>query len=474
MTVSETVHGNHNNPALEFRWGVRTELTRAYTEAAIAELLQTYPNLDGLMGAMGESMPGKRSTWYRDAVVPGILRAGRQNHPPFILFHWLMPFDDFKEDIAPPGVYGNTWLAIQHNGEGIDSVQVYPTSKRWAEKSGMPTIVQIVPHNVDGEWYRGVSPQIGSHDSPKLAYEMIDQYRHLKNCVGFNYHATAGDLNNALFKKSLGFYATNNVPYSEDPWLDLLQTEFGTRQAAEHILKAYDLSARIVPEVGALAWEPHDLYIFNRLRLPFWFFQEQNTRPKWGYFCTPAREGGLMLLPPRYYAWTLVRNRSLENHNGSEIGPGHWSQEFFWGHIDFQVLPKTHMATVRDMGRECREEMEAALPHVTTNQAKANISLHYMKSHELLTQYYEHKVSAAIHALAYKFGAGSSDRSTALSQANLAVADHEAAINYIITNIDENRNLMRSKWGNEGLTLTQIKAAERADRDNIATLFQWP
>jgi hypothetical protein len=66
LPLSASVELRHNmkgqmGPA----FGVRNEATRAFTEAAVAELFQTYEDLDGLDGGMGEALPGKRSGWYR-------------------------------------------------------------------------------------------------------------------------------------------------------------------------------------------------------------------------------------------------------------------------------------------------------------------------------------------------------------------------------------------------------------------------
>src|SRR5438874_2144948 len=66
-------------------FGVRNERARAFTEAAVAELFQTYADLDGLHGGLGEALPGKRSTWYREAIAPGLKRSGRSKKGPDLL-----------------------------------------------------------------------------------------------------------------------------------------------------------------------------------------------------------------------------------------------------------------------------------------------------------------------------------------------------------------------------------------------------
>ena len=132
-------------------WGVRNELTRAYTQAAITELFQVYPNLDGMVSPLGETLPGKRSTWFGEAIVPGLQGSGR--NPLFILNWWMLPFDDFMEDIVEPNLYDNVMLLIEYNGEVIDDPRTYPILLRWSEQSGWPTIMAVIKANTDGDWF---------------------------------------------------------------------------------------------------------------------------------------------------------------------------------------------------------------------------------------------------------------------------------------------------------------------------------
>src|SRR6185436_20011176 len=73
-----------------------------------------------------------------------------------------------------------------------------------------------------------------------------------------------------LFRKALARYSASNEPYSDEPWLEILQEQFGSPEAAEHFLKAYDVSARIIPEACALIWCGHD-NIRRELRVGYEF-----------------------------------------------------------------------------------------------------------------------------------------------------------------------------------------------------------
>jgi hypothetical protein len=106
LPVSASVDFRHTLKEMGPHFGVRNEQTRAFTEAAVAELFQVYPDLDGLYGAMGEAVPGKRSTWYREAIVPGMNRSGRK--PVFLVA---------SRHGAPRGVRQHVAFRAQQRGD---------------------------------------------------------------------------------------------------------------------------------------------------------------------------------------------------------------------------------------------------------------------------------------------------------------------------------------------------------------------
>ena len=77
---------------------------------------------------MGEAVPGKRSTWYHEAIVPGLKASGR--NPMFLVANWMQPFDDFLADIAPKQIYGNTWLVAAQQRRNVHRCQTVPDVRR--------------------------------------------------------------------------------------------------------------------------------------------------------------------------------------------------------------------------------------------------------------------------------------------------------------------------------------------------------
>lgn len=142
MPLSDSVDYRHNLKEMGGHFGVRNELTRAFTEAAVAEVCRIYPHLDGLCGGMGEALPGRRSAWYREAIVPGLRRCGRS--PVFIVDDWMLPREDFLADIVRDPPYANTWLSVKANGEVFTDPQPYPEALRLAREANMPVLFQVM------------------------------------------------------------------------------------------------------------------------------------------------------------------------------------------------------------------------------------------------------------------------------------------------------------------------------------------
>jgi len=444
-------------------WGVRNELTRAYTQAAITELFQTYPSLDGMVSPMGETLPGKRSTWFAEAIVPGLEGSGR--NPLFILHWWLMPFEDFMADIVKPNLYDNVMLMIEYNGEVIDDPRTYPILLRWAEESGWPTIMEVVKANTDGDYF--------PNDSPKYAYDTLHYYRKIDNCVGSYLQVSGRDDQGHLYRKAFGYYSENDVPYSDEPWLAELESKFGNRGAAERFLRALDASFRIQPEMTTIAWAAFDIQPPRRLTLRYWHWIDNN--PRFSYYPSPAR--GAEVIAIRHYAQMIALRsdgENFRNNNGSDYTIPPYQQNLIWEHIDFPVTPEDHMKKIKELGQICENEASIGRTLATANQAEAESIYRYMHAYRMLTEFYELKVLTAISALIYHYNEDPAEKVRAESLADQTLASYETAINYVWNNIDNRQGNIRGSWHNENLTLPQLIEAERTDRQQLPILFNWP
>jgi hypothetical protein len=462
LPVSASVDFRHNLKDMGHHFGVRSEATRKFTEAAVAELFRTYKDLDGLYGAMGEAVPGKRSTWYSEAVVPGLKRSGR--NPVFLAASWMQPLDDFLQDMAPREVYGNTWLAVHANAEVFTDARPYPAYARWLERTPVPAVVEVMHHNFEAGF---------PFNSPRLAWEVVRECRRFERCDGVLAWFSR-DHPDDLMRRALAYYARNDEPYSDGPWLDVLEERYGDRGAAEHFLNAYHASARITPEVGALAWVPHDLGVSRQLLLPYWYWTGED--PRWSGLTSPARAG--VLLPPRHYARVVAAfGEQFRDNSGADGArnrdhPG--SQELMWGLGDYPVTPEAHMRHVRRLGQECLKEAERGLGRVKKDREGATAVFNYMRGYKLLTDYYERKVLAATAALIYTYGGPESCKREAEKLADEAVERYEAAINFLWEAVDRKSGRIKGRWlDGKARTLPELIERERQERKDLPALFSW-
>jgi hypothetical protein len=381
--------------------------------------------------------------------------------------NWMLPLEEFVAEIAPRSVYDNTWVSILANGEIFTDARPYPSCLRWAENAGVPNIIEIVHHNFEAGF---------PFNSPRLAYEILRQYRKVDHCRGYLAWFLRSDPND-LLRAALGYYGKRDVPYSDGPWVDRLEARFGDRKAAEHFLKAYDASARIAPELSAIAWCPHDLGTSRQLMLPYWYWTEED--PRWSTFASPAR--GSTLLPLRYYARAVARfGPGFRNNTGADPAknfehPG--AQELIWGLGDYPTTPEAHMRKIRLLGEACLREAEEARKTVRKNAEEADAVTYFMKGYKLLADYYEKKVLAAVAALLYSFSEGRdpASRREAERLADEAVERYATAITFIWERIDQKRgNIQARGLGGKLFKLPELIENERRERAQLAALFHWP
>jgi hypothetical protein len=275
-------------------------------------------------------------------------------------------------------------------------------------------------------------------------------------------------------KQALGYYGGTAEAYSDKRWLDLLTTRFGSVDAAQHLLKAFDASARINPELCALSWVPMDLGTSRQLMLPYWYWTDE--APRWDYFTSPSR--GTSLLPLRHYAKVVAklgatyRDNSGADYNRNLNHPG--AQEYIWGLGTYPTTPEAQMRRIRKLGEESLREAEEAMKSISNNRAEAETIYNYMKAYKLLTDYYEQKVTAAATALIYSFGGGQQYREEAERHADQAVELYGTAINFIWDNIDKKKGDIKGRWEDKVYTLPELIAREREERAQLAKLFKWP
>ncbi|MBI3911831.1 MAG: hypothetical protein HY320_12990 [Armatimonadetes bacterium] len=283
----------------------------------------------------------------------------------------------------------------------------------------------------------------------------------------------SGTLLGPLFRKALAYYAGRSEPYSEEPWLALLEQQFGDRTAAQHFLKAYDLSTRIIPETDALVYSGGDV-LCRELRMPYAFFTGEYP---WSYTASPAR--GSRWVPVKHYAeFVALESERFRDNTGSDPDRPPYYQQPLWGSEGgsvFDVIPPVHMRTVRAMGVDCLQEAEEALKHATTNREAAMRTRDIMHAYQLLSHYYERKVMAAIAALVYAHSHRPQDRQDAEQYADEALQRYLDAANFMQDRLDPFYiELTGQPLKEAGVPLSELRDAERKEREELPQIFKWP
>jgi alpha-beta hydrolase superfamily lysophospholipase len=459
LPVSPTVHpfqhGGYGGSAQRTNLGVRTDLTRAYTEAVFREFVETYDDLDGFYGCMGETVPGKRSSFFREAIAPALKSARR--HLPIIVHQWQVPLPDYLEDIAPREAYDNTWLGYHaYNSEQITDAQPYPGLVMWARTTGLPTVAALYPANIKHFPF----------NSPRLAFEITREMKRIPNFQGFMFWNFPGPELAGIFQRALGYYASRGEAYSDAPWIELLAGQFGDRTAGEHFLKAYNISGAIVPETCALVYNGSDFFP-RELAMPYEYFNGAWSRP---WQTSPARSG---LIPVDGYAQYVAQNpEHYKDRDGSDWTRPPYKQEVVWGSEGgslYDVTPIAHMKKVRRMGEECLREAREGLKSVRKNRDQAQRVTDFMEGYALFARYYERKVAAATSALVYRYGKRPADKADAEKLADEALESYIQAANFYMKRLEGAPELM----GRKPEFAARIET-EKKERRNLPTLFQWP
>lgn len=441
---------------------VRTELTRAYTEAVYVELIDTYQSLDGFWGFSGEPVPGNRSTFYRDAILPGLQRASRPMK--FVANQWQIPLNEFVENILGSDSSGNLWLGFHgFNSEQITDSKPYPGVLLWSEVTGLPTIPEVYPAN----------QLFFPFNSPKFAHEIVSSIASNTGLAGYLYYERhiSGRILGPLFRQALAAYGRDLVPYSPDPWIRQLAELTGNRQAAHHLLNAYDACTRVIPETTALVYSGGDV-MRRELRMPYEFFAEPFP---WSYVTSPARGG--RLVPIRHYASMIARDRERFASNGSDPSVAPFYQHPVWGSEGgsiYDVTPIEHMARVVEIGASCQTQADSAYALATSGSEALAETRDVMEGVYRLSQYYEKKVAAAIASLVFAESADSTDLATAERAADEALDAYIWAAEFMHERLDPYYQRISGGPLNEaGVLIPDLIEAERRDRAEIGQIFGW-
>lgn len=124
--------------------GDTSEITRRYLRESVTQVLEEYPNLDGIGISHGEGMAGmtplERQRWMDDVLIAGMLEADR----PVKLIH-RVPFSSGTS--SDPGVSGDveqvTRVAMENLGDQFDGPIWVEMKFNWSHAHSTPKLVKV-------------------------------------------------------------------------------------------------------------------------------------------------------------------------------------------------------------------------------------------------------------------------------------------------------------------------------------------
>jgi hypothetical protein len=260
--LSETLAKKHG---IETHLSEPTSLSADYTRKSIAEFVRSYPNV-GLLVCLGEALSGaeNKKYWLTNVIIPGVqdgMRSrGLREEPPIIVREHTMDKD--AREIVGAGLekYKNLYTMMKYNGEALTSYQ---------------------PRGPWAEIHRELSSITSQHITNIHIMANLEPFRYgatrfIQKCVKA---AQTIHQANGLHLYPLAYWAWPNSPdkaeikqyerdwiwfeawarYAWNPdrqvqdeneyWISRLAEVYGSREAATHILEAYNHSGVCAPMI---------------------------------------------------------------------------------------------------------------------------------------------------------------------------------------------------------------------------------
>ncbi len=267
ILVSKPFAEKNNLPSTQF--AAPTPLLADYTQKSIAAFVKEYPR-SGLMVCLGEALKGETSdpdrqlNWMTQVIIPGIhegmAQAGLKQDIPLMLRTHAMP----AEQVVPAVIklYPKLYTESKYNGESLTTWQ---PRGQWMEEHQAMTKAGAI-HSINVHILANLEPfRYGAQRFIKLCMQAAEDRDdakgvHLYPLSYWNWpdapDKTATPLQQIdrdwIWFEAWSRYAWNpRIDEAEDHryWVNRLADMYGTPEAAENILAAYNDSGECAPRL---------------------------------------------------------------------------------------------------------------------------------------------------------------------------------------------------------------------------------
>ena len=391
-----------------------TPLVADYTRKSIAEFVKDYPNV-GLMLCLGEALQGTSNqvAWATQTILPGVLdgmkAAGLTEQPPVVIrTHAMDP-----EVVIPAcfQVYSNLFTETKYNGESLTTWE--PRGKDQATHLAMS---KLGPHLVNIHILSNLEPfRYGDTEFIKKSVQASRDRLgasgiHLYPLSYWNWPYSPDKVDPPLLQwrrdwiwfQAWGRYAWNpDVPEKDDHayWISQLTEFYGSRDAAEKILAAYNDAGEVAPRLI----RRFGITEGNRETLSLGMTLDQLVNPQ--------------------------KYNAIEDLWLSQAPPGERLDEYVkreWNHEPHTgETPPSIIREVLEYSSNAVAEADAAEPIVTKNRdefERLRNDAHYIQT---MAESYSAKVRAAELVLRYKYSHNIHDMEHAEQYLAESLADYQ-------------------------------------------------
>ncbi len=386
-----------------------TPLIADYTQKSIAKFMDMYPNV-GLLVCLGEALKGQdnQETWMNDTVISGVKDAmhklGKTEEPPIVVrAHSVSDVKTMVKSALKH--YTNLYTMAKYNGESLTSYE--PRGKWQQVHLDMSRLGST--HVVNVHLLSNLEPfRYGAQDYIRRCVlacrdRLGAQGVHLYPLAYWDW-PNSPDKTNPYLKQYdrdwIWFEAwarylwqpNRDLTTEQQYWVTRLTEQFGSTQAAELILSAYNESGYCAP----MLLRRLGITEGNRQTFSLGMFLDQLVNPG------PYRPfSGL-------WEWQAPPGERLEDYAKKA-----WTKQPHTGETPVTVIEETtHRAQI------AVNAIEKAAPLVTRNQDEFERLRNDMHCIQLMSQTYAEKVRAAILVLDYGF----SHNNESMQQAQIHLA----------------------------------------------------
>jgi len=381
-----------------------TNLSADYTRKSIAEFVRSYPNV-GLLVCLGEALSGaeNKKYWLTNVIIPGVQDGMRTlgliEEPPIIIREHTMDTD--ARQIVGAGLekYKNLYTMMKYNGEALTS---YRPRGPWAEI------------------HRELSSITSQHITNIHIMANLEPFRYgathfIQKCVQAAqtiHHA------NGLHLYPLAYWAWPDSPdkiqirqykrdwiwfeawarYAWNPdrrvqdeneyWISRLAEVYGSREAARHILEAYNHSGMCAPMI----LRRFGITNGNRQTLSLGMTLDQLVNPQ------------------KYRLWPrLVDSDGPVGERLKEYVEKEWNRQEHIGETPTEVIDQILIHSGKAVA-----EINLAGDYIRKNQEEFERLKNDMLCIRAMSEFYAAKAKAAMLVLRYQFSKDTTDMEKAL------------------------------------------------------------